>query len=334
MTESICPNCGALRSNTFCAVCGQNSRDYNESIWVVLRDAVAELFELDGKVIRSMRTIVMSPGQLSVEFAANRRANFVNPFRLFIFTSIAWFFLFSISFSPPEQRPLRDGVLRERMVQPDGEELRILEVREGLQAIREVLKGHRTGGMNAILRLPPDARQKRTLLSMAQFYQSDHGMPFWVEELVANLMIDALGSPGDLVDEALDNLPLMMFVLLPWYTLVLGLIYLNKHYRLIHNLVFAIHVHAFAFLLLSVSLLTPGDGRGQAESSAWDTFWGTVDFGLVLLLFIHTYFAFKRFYGDGVVKTGLKYLIVGFFYSWGLVPAFLLVVALTLSEYL
>ena len=351
MIEVTCPNCGASRPNAFCAYCGQNSRDYNASLWSVLKGAIAEMFELDGRVIRSIKSIVLQPGQLSLAFAENRRADFVNPFRMFMFTTILWFFLFGLTLPTPDDRPSResssiveDGSERTRPPVPrpvrmavnidrEEHEQSDADIAAGLEILRGHLQGDRARKLDEMLAANENARRLGPLRGIAQLLNAQLGLPQWLERVLSNVVVDAVHSPQLLGNELIDNLPLMMVVLLPWYAILLMLFFGRKGKRFVHHLVFAIHVHSFSFIVLTIVLLTPGSGRPE-EESWWGEFWDIFDWLAFLLLMIHTYFAFRRFYEQGHVRTIFKYFSLGFFYLWGLFPAFSLVLVLVLTDYL
>ncbi len=299
------------------------------------------MFELDGRVLRSLKSIVCHPGALARAFADNKRASFVNPFRLFMFTTILWFFLFSITFpTPDDQRPNGGGSREESRatleLQTEFNEFSALDevtITEGMKRLRTLLEGDRLWKFDALVNADHKPRGMFLIHSVANFLYSQPTMPVWLQRVVANVVVDLIESPQFLINEALDNLPLIMFVLLPWYALLLFTFYARKGYRFIHHLVFAIHVHSFSFIVLSIVILTP-DSRGPDSNSIWYQIAEFIDACLAIGLFIHTYFAFKNFYGQGYGKTAFKYLSLGVLYSFGLIPSFVLLLALLLSEYL
>ena len=83
-----CSNCGHLRSDRFCAKCGQNDRDYIRSLPPVLGDILKETFELDSRFLRTIKPMFFRPGELPSEFSRNRRASYVSPIRSI--SSRAW----------------------------------------------------------------------------------------------------------------------------------------------------------------------------------------------------------------------------------------------------
>lgn len=90
----VCPNCGAKKYGRFCGACGQNDRDYRRLI-PALSEVVAETFEADSRVWRTLRALLFRPGFLSLEFARNRRAGYISPFRLYLFASVPYFLIIS-----------------------------------------------------------------------------------------------------------------------------------------------------------------------------------------------------------------------------------------------
>ena len=101
----VCENCGAEKQGLFCAVCGQNDRNYRRTIFPVVAEAVAETFETDSRLFATLKVLFTRPGFLSTEFSRNRRARYLSPFRLYLFTSIAFFFILSLSIDLPDGPP-------------------------------------------------------------------------------------------------------------------------------------------------------------------------------------------------------------------------------------
>ena len=121
-----CPNCGSSSVSRYCTDCGQAApRDDDYS----LRSHVADFFEhltsLDGKLPRSMWALVRSPGLLTADHLAGRRARYVRPLQLFLLVNVLLFFaaprvpLFSYSLTnysknaPPSPSLVRSLVARE-----------------------------------------------------------------------------------------------------------------------------------------------------------------------------------------------------------------------------
>src|SRR5206468_2043822 len=78
-----CLNCGAPIQGAFCGSCGQQAVDIDASTWHVVREALADATDFDGRVLRTGRAI-LAPGKLTREFLQGRRAPFVSPLKLFL----------------------------------------------------------------------------------------------------------------------------------------------------------------------------------------------------------------------------------------------------------
>lgn len=85
-----CLNCGTEVAQQFCPACGQRRGDYRKSLRLLLGDWLREVLELDGRLGRTLRTLVR-PGRLTREFNEGRRARYVSPVRLYLFISVIMF---------------------------------------------------------------------------------------------------------------------------------------------------------------------------------------------------------------------------------------------------
>jgi hypothetical protein len=90
----------------------------------------------------------------------------------------------------------------------------------------------------------------------------------------------------------------LFFLLLPVYALLLKLLYLRRKRLYVEHFVFALHVHAFVFALFTVVLLTGGLVSGL----------------LVVWMMVYLFLAMRRVYGQSWLKTGVKYLALGWSY--------------------
>jgi Protein of unknown function (DUF3667) len=84
-----CASCSEPLSGPYCANCGERVVDA-DSLTVrhfVTRTLPQELFDLDGKMWRTLRHLILQPGFLSAEYSAGRRTVYLTPLRLLL-TSI------------------------------------------------------------------------------------------------------------------------------------------------------------------------------------------------------------------------------------------------------
>jgi hypothetical protein len=93
MTEAqtSCLNCGRPLSGPYCAGCGQQRRDTDPTLREFLHETTVELAQWDGKIPLTLKTLFLKPGGLTLDFLAGRRARWLQPLRLYLICSLAFF---------------------------------------------------------------------------------------------------------------------------------------------------------------------------------------------------------------------------------------------------
>ena len=85
-----CRNCGAAVTGRYCAACGQSRAVHVLSLREVLGDVTHSVLHLDSRVWRTLRSLVLKPGQLTNEFIAGRHQLYLPPFRLYLVVSVLY----------------------------------------------------------------------------------------------------------------------------------------------------------------------------------------------------------------------------------------------------
>lgn len=122
------------------------------------------------------------------------------------------------------------------------------------------------------------------------------GAPFFVKTM---MKLEKAG-PREVVGGIVENMPKALFVMLPVFALGLKLIYWRKGFFYVEHLVFALHNHAFYFLVLSLALPIPWSGADPIG---------------FLICIGYFFISLKKFYDQGVVKTAVKGGMLGCGYS-------------------
>ncbi|MEO8172552.1 MAG: DUF3667 domain-containing protein [Sediminibacterium sp.] len=100
--EKDCLNCGAVVHGRFCHVCGQENIPAKESFWHLVTHFMYDITHFDGKFFSTLKYLLFKPGFLSHEYLRGRRASYLHPIRMYVFTS-AFFFLVFFSLNKQDE---------------------------------------------------------------------------------------------------------------------------------------------------------------------------------------------------------------------------------------
>ncbi len=77
----------------FCSFCGQDTKSKRASISTLVSDFISTYFSFESKFFVTFKTLILSPGFLSIEYISGKRVKYLSPIRLYIFTSFVFFLL-------------------------------------------------------------------------------------------------------------------------------------------------------------------------------------------------------------------------------------------------
>jgi hypothetical protein len=90
----ICPTCREERDTRFCGRCGEKQLDDQDlTIAGLVGHALESLTNVDGRVFRSVRDLVIRPGALTAAYMRGQRRPYFPPFQLFLVTNVLFFVL-------------------------------------------------------------------------------------------------------------------------------------------------------------------------------------------------------------------------------------------------
>jgi Protein of unknown function (DUF3667) len=97
--EKNCLNCNAVVQGRFCHICGQENIEPRETLWHLVSHFFQDITHFDGKFFSTLKYLLFKPGFLSREYMMGRRASYLNPIRMYVFTSAFFFLYFFSTFS-------------------------------------------------------------------------------------------------------------------------------------------------------------------------------------------------------------------------------------------
>lgn len=102
-----CPSCGRRRATQFCPTCGEEplrARDLK------LDDLAGQVFRafsnVDGRLLRSFRTLLTRPGALTAAHVAGQRRRYLSPLQLFLIANALFFAVQSFTHADIFSSPL------------------------------------------------------------------------------------------------------------------------------------------------------------------------------------------------------------------------------------
>jgi Protein of unknown function (DUF3667) len=320
-TEKICLNCGTETNGRYCPACGQENIEPKQTVWHLLNHFFSDLTHFDGKFFITVKDLFAKPGFLSSEYMAGRRVRYLDPIRMYIFTS-AFFFLIFFSFVNVQKIPLGDEAKTEIQKDPDLRELisKAKSARDSLEILRNY-----NNGANPFVKINVDSSSKtqgHTNLmyhTIESYDSSQKALPAeqrdgWLKRRISTRIIvieqRLEKEQGVFFRELLSNFihsfPKMLFISLPIFALLLKLLYVRrKQFYYVDHGIFAVHLYIFSFLLLLVYF-----GIVELRSNTKWHWLNLLFIPICIYPFFYYYKAMRRFYGQGRGKTILKYLLL------------------------
>jgi hypothetical protein len=93
-TDKTCLNCGAEITGRYCTACGQENIEPKQTVWHLIQHFLSDITHFDGKFFITVKDLFAKPGFLSKEYMLGRRVSYLDPIRMYIFTSAIFFLIF------------------------------------------------------------------------------------------------------------------------------------------------------------------------------------------------------------------------------------------------
>jgi hypothetical protein len=323
-----CENCGAPLTGRFCSQCGQPAIDYRRSFRHVIVDVLDSFLNWDSKFFATIGWLIVRPWHLTIEFLSGRRVRYLHPLRLYLLASILFFFAVSywaksVHLDPKhlsaEDRAEIASDLKDQDIPPQVR----AKVEKALKiqslAPKAVAKTEKeTKGEETPHETQDNAEEKKQTKPQDQDYgpflkfDSKPSTPFekWVEDH-AKEKIGEHGSKAQLfLITVISNLPYMMLCCIPLFAFVLKILYIRQGVFYIDHLVYALHIHSFAYVgVMLIGLITMGLNRvAPGQLAGWII--GLLWLGFAVQIFL----SIRRVYRQGWFFSIFKFFVGGFVY--------------------
>jgi hypothetical protein len=372
-----CRNCGTPLTGKFCMECGQKNHTYVAPLWNVLHDFAATHFGFDTKFFHSIVPLLFRPGFLSREYCLGHEERYVKPFRLYLFTSIVFFFLAAIFWpqlgvndgsgsdvhsklaggavvhkqDPGLTRAAIDSAFRQIDAQPIDparkafaksvleEELTALNAPPAASKPKAVAANGTSQKAAPAAAPGTAATAPHAVIGGVDIRTGDvDGDTIHVDTKLAgkseseNRFTQMFTAVRDHQDEFkkrfVQNLPKLMFVLMPLIALFLKLFYIGSKRYLTEHFVFTLHCHAMVFVVLLLVMLAGSLSHHFIWAEPLKSAGTVAGWYIAVYLFL----ALRFFYKQGWFMTGLKFFMLFVSYSIAFGLTFAAGVVLTAAE--
>jgi hypothetical protein len=291
VTATFCPNCYHPEPGQYCPQCGQEQKERRTTVRALVGEFVDEQFGVNNRLPRTLRLLLFRPGFLTNDYFDGRIRQYIPPLRLYLLTSLVFFALFLLAQSSPvtikrEADDAREQIARDRAARGPtdsaNEKRRFIGVRIPVENTDNWV---RDAEVNLVY--PPLTRAaQRNLQELA---------PLGQEEATRRI-----------VRTALAEMPKVFFVLLPIYAFLLFIFFHKQRRYYVEHFVFALHLHAFAFLAMLPLPIFDMPVLPRASATVGDILF----IPILLFVFGYIFLALKRVYRQGWLITGAKYVVL------------------------
>ena len=339
----------------FCHICGQENIEPKESFWHLVTHFMYDVTHFDGKFFSTLKYLLFRPGYLSHEYLRGRRASYLHPIRMYVFTS-AFFFLIFFSIKKEdeiikinEDTPTAAGLMkklekkRANLVKSINDSMPAI-AKSSIQKIIVVadsdialLKRDTTAkdklksfGNNTNVNIFSGGKKDTIYKTVATYDSIQKKLPAdqkdnFLRRRFARQNVHLKEKyKGDnkavltaIFDKFKHMFPQMLFVSLPLFALILKLLYVRrKSFYYVNHVVFAIHLYCGTFIIILAGIFSDY----LSGLIHYDGGWISALFSLAG--FFYWYKSMRNFYEQRRAKTILKYVLVFFLASFLMVFIF------------
>lgn len=331
--EKNCLNCGATVAGRYCQQCGQENIVHKQTAWGLITHFIYDIFHFDGKFFHTLKRLLFKPGFVPKEYVAGKRMSYLDPIRMYLFTSAVFFLIF---FS------LNSGSNNFFKMTGDSRLMTKLERLEYSSVLHQKLRNGRDDTLSKkkmdflldshyrILLSPPDSvagdssfvinlKGESYLMSVRKIIAGQDEVRIgsgWFGETIRTkwknykerFADDERALMADMANSFVHKFPYILFVSLPFFAMILKLLYVRrKQFYYADHAVFTLYHYIFSFILLLFYFLL-------VELHGWLD-WGVIRWMATLLLLsggVYLFVAMKRFYGQRWWKTFGKFVLLNF----------------------
>lgn len=343
--EKICLNCGAALHGRFCHYCGQENIEPKDSFWHLVTHFVYDIIHFDGKFFSTLKYLLFRPGFLSHEYLRGRRADYLHPIRMYVFTS-AFFFLIFFSFYQKEEaieikekKNTFQQVMEDLQEEKDRLEKKITKdtigfatdkLKERLRKVEadiamvkrdsslvDSVKSLARGGFTLVSldndkthRELKTVKEYDSIQASLQESKRDGFLRRAIKRQDIHLNEQYKGDRSAILKAVTNKFihffPQMLFISLPLFGLLLLLLYVkHKQFFYVNHVIYSIHLYCALFIIILIGLWL-----NSILTAITHTEHDWIGSSFTLAGFFYVYKSMRNFYGQRRAITILKYILL------------------------
>lgn len=282
-----CRNCGTVVTGRYCGNCGQLAQTFHRPIWSLASEVLGDFLSLDGRVMRTLPSLMLRPGKVTKEYLTGKRQRFVPPFRLYLLTSFIYFVMlfaygdsqgwFDIRYANQGGVPVTvdteppEGVTQEDMDAAMEQAQQALD-EAGVPVDLEVVgvppdvpgvssggdagfTGTDTSEHSSLFREDGRVNRDQILNSVRDSDDFDDGTKQFLEMVIGHAA-DAYENQGMFFASIQNWAPRIALALTPAMILLLTIVYpFSKRIYIYDHVIVSLHFQSWYYILLSVAFL-------------------------------------------------------------------------------
>jgi len=328
--EKNCLNCGTTVLGRYCHECGQENIETKESFFSLLKHFVYDILHFDNKFFDTLKYILFRPGFVAKEYVEGKRARYLHPIRMYLFTSAIFFVVFfslgnlktgfldlnatTDTLSRKDRVEILEDLKKELPRKPGDSELL-----RSIRRLQDTTRPVTPVDINTVEGKPLFGFGDSTYISVAKYDSAQRKIPAtsrdgWIKQKIIRKSIeiniryhgDASETLKAFAELFFHKLSYLLFILLPFFALILRLLYIRRrNFYYSDHAVFTLYHYIFSFILLLFIFVF------VALQNWWHlTVFSYFIRGLLIAWFLYLFLALRQFYRQGWGKTFSKFLLL------------------------
>jgi hypothetical protein len=286
--KRLCPNCLNTAGGMYCGHCGQKQKSAVRHFGHLAGEFFTDVLNLDAKLLRTLKPLLLRPGYLSREYFRGRRMHYVSPLKLYFFLSIVTFFLVQQSVDIAAEA----GTLIQ--IDDDGG-----KAGEDMQFSIGNFNGEPWHAETNPIRLA------------------------WLPDIGNDLINSRLGRLEaavkkrdwmPLLHTALAATPQALLIILPFFALLLKVFYLFQRRLFMEHMIVALHNHSFLLSVVSLLAVSSTLENWAGLPARWQDLSAQLAGAVMLWVPVYFLWSLKHIYGQSWKMTLFKFFAIAFCY--------------------